>query len=145
MSKLKIDFDGESNNETPLYQRKSVSVLLGAGFSAPMGYPVGNGLSKGLLNFEENLVDFAPSGELAISTDGQKPQFQLYGIRNFHQKRFEFCKRLIKEYYVAHNNMFDYATSAKDSFVLLTRGNLSVLFSDSWYYGRAVRLVRNAN
>ena len=108
MSKLKIDFDGESNNETPLYQRKSVSVLLGAGFSAPMGYPVGNGLSKGLLNFEENLVDFAPSGELAISTDGQKPQFQLYGIRNFHQKRFEFCKRLIKEYYVAHNNMFDY-------------------------------------
>jgi hypothetical protein len=108
MSKLKIDFGDERNIETPLYQRKSISMLLGAGFSAPMGYPVGNGLNEELLNFDDNLVDFAPSGELAISTDGQKPQFQLYGIRNYHQKRFEFCQRLIHEYYVAHDNMFDY-------------------------------------
>ncbi len=108
MSKLQIDFGDEKNNETPLYQRKSISVLLGAGFSAPMGYPVGNDLNEELLNFDDNLVDFAPSGELAISIDGQKPQFQLYGIRNFHQKCFEFCQRLIHEYYVAHDNMFDY-------------------------------------
>lgn len=52
MSKLKIDFGDERNYETPLYQRKSISVLLGAGFSAPMGYPVGNGLNKELLNFD---------------------------------------------------------------------------------------------
>ena len=108
MSKFNIDFGDKINGELPLSQRKSISVLLGAGFSAPMGYPVGDGLNNGILNFDDKLVDFAPSGELAISKDGQKPEFQMYGIRNYHQKRFEFCKRLIREYYVAHNNMFDY-------------------------------------
>ena len=33
---------GEEENEHPLARRKSISLLLGAGFSAPMGYPIGN-------------------------------------------------------------------------------------------------------
>ena len=108
MSKWIINYCEGDNNVTSINQRKSISLLLGAGFSAPMGYPIGNDLNERLLNFDDEDVDFAPSGELAISTDGQKTQFQMYGIRNFHQKRFEFCQRLIKEYYVAHDNMFDY-------------------------------------
>ena len=47
--KWAIDF-GEEKNEQPLAGRRSVSLLLGAGFSAPMGYPIGNVMNDGLLN-----------------------------------------------------------------------------------------------
>lgn len=80
MSKWIINYCEGDNNVTSINQRKSISLLLGAGFSAPMGYPIGNDLNERLLNFDDEDVDFAPSGELAISTDGQKPQFQMYGI-----------------------------------------------------------------
>ena len=105
MSKCQIDFGEGYNDTTPLYQHKTISFLFGAGFSAPMGYPIGNDLNEKLLNFDDKAIVFAPSGELAISADGQKSQFQMHGVRNFHQKRFEFCQRLIKEYYVAHGIM----------------------------------------
>lgn len=108
MDKWQIDLGCKYNDITPFYKRSSISLLLGAGFSAPMGYPVGNDLNKLLLNFDDKIIDFSPSGELTISTNGQKPLFQIEGIRNFHQRCFEFCKQLIKEYYVAHDNMFDY-------------------------------------
>ena len=65
-------------------------------------------MNNGLLNFDDKNVDFTPSGELAISTDGQKPRFQIEGVNNVHQKYFIFCKRLIKEYTKAHNDNFDY-------------------------------------
>lgn len=81
---------------------------MGAGFSAPKGYPIGNDMNDGLLNFDDKDIDFSPSGELAISTEGQKPQFQTEGVYNAHQKYFIFCKRLIKEYAIAHNGEFDY-------------------------------------
>ena len=106
--KLNVDLGNNTEQILPLSGRKSISILLGAGFSAPMGYPIGMGLNNGLLNFEKEPVSFAPSGEMAISTNGQIPQFQITEIYNFHQKRFEFCKRLIHEYYIAHNKIFDY-------------------------------------
>ncbi len=107
---MKLDIDLGYNKKLilPSTRRKSISLLLGAGFSAPMGYPTGEQINKALLNFDNEPVDFAPSGVLAIPTNGQKPQFQIAGIYNFHQKRFEFCKRLIHEYYVAHGKTFDY-------------------------------------
>ena len=108
MKKWDIDLEDEQIKETPLAGRKSISILLGAGFSAPKGYPIGNGMNNGLLNFGDKEVDFSPSGELAVSVDGQKPQFQLEGVYNAHQKYFVFCKRLIKEYAKAHNGEFDY-------------------------------------
>lgn len=79
-----------------------------AGFSAPMGYPIGMGLNNGLLNFDKEPVSFAPYSEMAISTNGQISQIQITRDYNFHQKCFKFCKRLIHEYYVAHNKTFDY-------------------------------------
>ena len=94
--------------ELPLVGRKSVSILLGAGFSAPMGYPIGNDMNEDLLNFDDSALDFAPCGSLATSTDGTKPTFQINGVFNNHQKYFIFCKRLIKEYTEAHNGIFDY-------------------------------------
>lgn len=106
--KWSIDLGDGIDSELPLAGRKSVSILLGAGFSAPMGYPIGNDMNNGLLNFDDSSLDFAPCGTLATSTDGTKPMFQMDGVLNNHQKYFIFCKRLIKEYTEAHNDMFDY-------------------------------------
>lgn len=108
MKNLDIDIDYEQVKEASLVGRKSISILLGAGFSAPKGYPIGNGMNNGLLNFDDEDVDFSPSGELAISADGRKPQFQIDGVYNVHQKYFIFCKRLIKEYSIAYDEKFDY-------------------------------------
>lgn len=108
MKNWDIDLGDEQIKEIPLAERKSISILLGAGFSAPKGFPIGNEMNNGLLNFDDKNVDFTPSGELAISTDGQKPRFQIEGVNNVHQKYFIFCKRLIKEYTKAHNDNFDY-------------------------------------
>lgn len=106
--KWDLDLEDNTTNEIPLGGRKSISFLLGAGFSAPMGYPIGNDMNKRLLNFDDSTLDFAPCGSLAASTDGTKPMFQMDGVLNNHQKYFIFCKRLIKEYTKAHNDRFDY-------------------------------------
>ena len=109
MTKKNWDIDlGNSNNEVPLYGRKSISILLGAGFSVPMGYPIGETLNNSLLNFDDSKIDFSADGTLVISQDGTKPEFQMDGVLNVHQRYFEFCKRLIKEYASAHNDNFDY-------------------------------------
>ena len=103
-----VDFDDEQEIKLPLSNRQSIAILLGAGFSAPKGYPVGNDMNKNLLNFDDSTLNFAPCGSLASSTDGTKPLFQMDGVLNNHQKYFIFCKRLIKEYTEAHSGMFDY-------------------------------------
>lgn len=108
MGKLNIDLGDNKQKGQQLVRNKSISFLLGAGFSAPKGYPIGNDMNNGLLNFDDKDVDFSPSGELAISKNGQKSQFQVEGVYNVHQKYFVFCKRLIKEYTKAHNGKFDY-------------------------------------
>ena len=94
--------------ETPLSERKSISILLGAGFSAPKGYPIGNGMNENLLNFDHKNVFFSPSGNLSICTNGYETEYPKNNIWNIHQKYFMFCKRLIKEYAIAHDNNFDY-------------------------------------
>ena len=108
MRNLDIDLGNNKQEEQLLVKNKSISFLLGAGFSAPKGYPIGNGMNNGLLNFDDKDVDFSPSGELVISKNGRKPQFQIEGVYNVHQKYFIFCKRLIKEYSIAHDGKFDY-------------------------------------
>lgn len=108
MRNLDIDLGDNKQEEQLLVKNKSISFLLGAGFSAPKGYPIGNGMNNGLLNFDDKDVDFSPSGELVISKNGRKPQFQIEGVYNVHQKYFIFCKRLIKEYSIAHEGKFDY-------------------------------------
>ena len=51
--RINIDLDDNLEQELPLSSRKSVSILLGAGFSAPRGYPIGNDMNKRLLNFDD--------------------------------------------------------------------------------------------
>lgn len=100
-----IDLDYEIPEKT-LTGRKHISILIGAGFSAPQGYPIGNTMNENILNFEKYNADFSPSGVLCCSTTGEKPTFQGEGILNLHQKHFVFCKRLIKKY--AETHKFDY-------------------------------------
>lgn len=97
---------GVSKKETPLGERKSISFLLGAGFSVPKGYPTGKDVNDALENFDQFPIDFSPAGELTISMDGNTPQFSIYGQNQF-QKFFTFCKRLIKKYTILHSG-FDY-------------------------------------
>lgn len=105
---VELDLGYEEQATVPLTGRKSISILIGAGFSAPKGYPIGNQMNNWLLNFDDSKISFSPSGELAVSKNGKTPQFQINGVLNAHQKYFIFCKRLIKEYAEAHNNEFDY-------------------------------------
>lgn len=83
---------------------KSISFLLGAGFSAPVGYPVGNTLNSLLLNCTGNDFAFHTSGVLCVSEDGKKPNF---GYKTSDDYAFDFCRDLIQYFNVA-NGYFDY-------------------------------------
>lgn len=109
MKCIDIDLGYEQTIEVPLFKRKSISFLLGAGFSAPMGYPIGNDMNNGLLKFsEKKYIAFSPSGSLVSFKDEQASQNHVEKLINIHQKYFTFCKRLIWEYAKTHNNKFDY-------------------------------------
>lgn len=101
-----IDFGDGVKKFIPYERRKSIAIILGAGFSAPKGYPIGNTINDAILNFNEFPVDFAPSGEISTSNDGKLPQFQIYGM-DLYQKQFAFCKRVIGMY-SSINERFDY-------------------------------------
>jgi len=83
---------------------KSISYLLGAGFSAPAGYPIGNILNNKLLKCNEDKFTFHSSGVLVPNNNGQKPNF---GVQSSHETQFEFCVVLMNLFY---NRMkyFDY-------------------------------------
>jgi len=84
-------------------KKKSISLLLGAGFSAPMGYPIGNELNNKLLNCANDNIAFDRAGELRFNKNGRKIDF---GKGNPYEWYFSFCKDMIRYY----NNIkeFDY-------------------------------------
>lgn len=82
----------------------SISLLLGAGFSAPMGYPIGNRLNQLLLNCTGDKFAFHSNGSLVTSSDGKKPDF---GRKTVYDIRFDFCMKLIK-YFNEIKGGFDY-------------------------------------
>ena len=84
--------------------RSSISLLLGAGFSAPMGYPIGNDLNNLLLSCTGDEFAFHTNGSLTTSTDGNKPNF---GYSTSYDIQFNFCKELIK-YFNESRGYFDY-------------------------------------
>lgn len=82
----------------------TVSFLLGAGFSAPMGYPIGNELNRLLLNSRNENIGFSSEGSLVVTTDGSKPDF---GYKSSHQIDFEFACQMM-DYFSSISNGFDY-------------------------------------
>ncbi len=103
--KLMIDL-GEEEQELPLAGRKSISLLLGAGFSVPSGYPTGGKVNEALLNFHQYHISFSAAGELMFP---QNDNMQSLPYDNQFQKFFIFCKRLISQYAKDYGS-FDYET-----------------------------------
>jgi len=87
-----------------LKKEKSISLLLGAGFSAPMGYPIGNQLNITLLNCTGDDFAFSSAGELCVCKDETKPDL---GFKNSYDWYFDFCKDAI-HYYNDNIKTFDY-------------------------------------
>lgn len=82
--------------------KSSISFLLGAGFSAPMGYPIGNQLNERLINFRQYKIGVSTDGKLFSLIDGQDTQ--TYG--NPYSIYLDCCISLIEKYSTL--NKFDY-------------------------------------
>lgn len=83
---------------------KSISILLGAGFSAPMGYPIGNKLNDLLLNCAGDDFFFHTDGTLVAVEKGKKPEM---GYKNSYEISFELCMDLIRHFNII-KGYFDY-------------------------------------
>ncbi|RGU27331.1 hypothetical protein [Bacteroides cellulosilyticus] len=102
-----LDLDDLSTPIIPFEKRNSISFLLAAGFSAPKGYPIGYSVNEKLLKFHEEPVNFSPSGEIVISTTGEKPTFGAMGYKSEYEINFDFCLKLIRYYHNKYSK-FDY-------------------------------------
>lgn len=86
-----------------LKDRPSISILLGSGFSAPMGYPTADDVSMTLLDFDKN-KDIDWMGKLFTRTNDT---ISYVDPHNEYSKQFCFCKELIWQY-VHENKGFNY-------------------------------------
>lgn len=87
---MKIE-DTISKNKEHQEIRPSLSILLGSGFSVPMGYPTAKDVSNKLLDFDKN-KDIDWVGKLSTRTDNTPSYMDPH---NEHSKQFCFCKELI--------------------------------------------------
>lgn len=85
---------------------KSLSILLGAGFSAPMGYPIGDDLNQLLLKSNHANIGFNTDGSLFEFTAGSKSN-DLYRYKSNYEIEFEFCFELMN-YFNQTKGHFDY-------------------------------------
>ncbi len=83
---------------------KTISFLLGAGFSAPEGYPIGSQLNKKILSCGKDDLAFNSSGTLVLNEDGSKPDA---GYESQYDSYFHFCIDSIA-YYNEKIKEFDY-------------------------------------
>lgn len=86
----------------PLDGRPTISILIGAGFSVPMGYPVGNRVNDIISNFDYKSIDISPAGELYSSREHSSI------ISTQYQRNLVFCGRIINAYTQKHEGKFDY-------------------------------------
>lgn len=113
------------NDALPQVSKKSISLLLGSGFSMPMGYPLAKDLNQKLLEFDKCNVDFGSSGKLFLS-DTKANTYPNNG-NNSYQVQFKFCKELIKKYNEAKG--FDY----EQFYDYIYYANLNELNDDELY------------
>lgn len=81
---------------------KSISFLLGAGFSAPLGYPIGEELNQQLKEFSSLKMSVSSEGKLCYVAKDQNNNLFI----NSQTKYLKCCIKLIEEY--SKNNCFDY-------------------------------------
>ena len=93
--------------------KQSISFLLGAGFSAPKGYPIGNQLNKLLLECDGNDFVFHTSGSLIPPKDGVKINI---GYKTSYDYEYDFCRDLMSFFssrigYFDYEEFFDFFTT----------------------------------
>ena len=91
----------EEKEELMEQQKPSVSLLLGAGFSAPMGYPLAKELNNKIITFYKEYNAISSNGELCFVGD-YNPTFDNY------MPLFSFCKTFIQRYKSEVGDDFDY-------------------------------------
>jgi hypothetical protein len=98
----------KKRNKMNRFRKKEepIALIIGAGFSAPIGYPEGNQLNLRILFCAEcdNCFAFSDAGELIVSTDGTKPSV---GYKTSNDWYWDFCKGAIL-YYNSNIKGFDY-------------------------------------
>lgn len=85
-------------------EKSEISLLLGAGFSVPMGYPSAAEVNNIMLNFNRQPVSFSLDGSIVTSTDGTIP---FIGQYNLHKEAYNKCLEIIKWYNHIYRE-FDY-------------------------------------
>lgn len=83
---------------------KSISFLLGAGFSEPLKYPVGSKLNEKLTDLNGTEFGFHSDGRLCINDKTGRPD---WGYKTNYDKVFDFCLTLIK-YFKEQKGNFNY-------------------------------------
>ncbi|MEA4968059.1 MAG: hypothetical protein VB048_08100, partial [Bacteroidaceae bacterium] len=81
-------------------REKPISILLGAGFSAPMGYPIGNQLNEIIFNCHSDSISFHSDGTLVVGDNSNAHLIQ-------YNQYYDFCKDIIR-YYNDNIKAFDY-------------------------------------
>ena len=75
----------------------SISLLLGAGFSVPKGYPTGKELNEQILACDGTKFTFYTDGSLVYPTDGNLIDTKAM-YRNRYERSFDFVRQLIRFY-----------------------------------------------
>ena len=87
-------------------KQNKISLLLGAGFSAPMGYPLAKDLNNKIINLQAEPICVGPNGEVLEFQHGftphPNPSFSI------HQPEYDFLKYFIRNYNKEVNGDFDY-------------------------------------
>lgn len=85
----------------------SISLLLGAGFSVPKGYPTGKELNEQILDCDGTKFTFHGDGRLCYPADGNLIDTIGALCRNSYERSFDFVRELIC-YYNKNIKPFDY-------------------------------------
>lgn len=89
-------------------RRGSISLLLGAGFSAPMGYPIGGKMNDKMQHLDVNSFWFDNAGKLKVYDKDAPAEDRGKTGNNDYQESFRLCLALIKEYASVPDRNFDY-------------------------------------
>ncbi|MBR6161725.1 MAG: hypothetical protein IKQ75_07645 [Bacteroidales bacterium] len=95
-----LEYNGEHVIRKTCCKRPNISIILGAGFSVPMGYPMGKDINNVLSHFDFNQTDISMSGRLSRLNISNPQAYQSHCY-------VEFCHRII-DTYITNRGFFDY-------------------------------------
>lgn len=100
---MEIDLEFDRDDKcVPLDRRPHISLLLGAGFSVPAGYPTSIQLGEKLLSL--NGIGFTVDGNIVDEEESKRTQM----VFNPFELAFLFCKEIMGVYADNNNGVLDY-------------------------------------